>query len=128
MTHITGIGGIFFKSQDSNKLKTWYQKHLEIPTDDYGAIFKVRDHANPEKEGYTVWSPFKADTKYFEPSKKDFMINFSVRDLNGLLKKLTSEGIKQIGELDDNDFGKFAWIIDPEGNKIELWEPPENLP
>ena len=128
MSYITGIGGIFVKSKDGKKLKAWYNKHLGIPVDEYGATFKLRDHANPEKEGYTVWSPFKADTKYFAPSEKDFMINFRVSDLDGLLKKLKSEGIEQIGEMDDSDFGKFAWIIDPEGTKIELWEPGEGMP
>lgn len=128
MSYITGIGGVFIKSKDGKKLKAWYHKHLGIPVDEYGATFKLRDHANPEKEGYTVWSPFKADTKYFAPSEKDFMINFRVSDLDGLLKKLKSEGIEQIGEMDDSDFGKFAWIIDPEGTKIELWEPGERMP
>jgi len=123
MGHITGLGGVFFKSKDGTALKKWYQKHLEFPVDDYGVMFKFRDHENPDQEGYAVWSPFKEDTDYFSPGNKDFMINFRVRDLDGLLKKLKSEGIEQIGKMEEYEFGRFAWIIDPEGTKIELWEP-----
>ncbi len=128
MSYITGIGGIFVKSKDGDALRKWYQKHLEIPSDEYGATFKIRDHANPEKEGYTVWAPFKADSEYFDPSEKDFMINFRVSDLDGHLKKLKSEGIEQVGKMAEYDFGRFAWIIDPEGTKIELWEPAGGMP
>ncbi|MEE8259329.1 MAG: VOC family protein [Sphingomonadales bacterium] len=128
MSYITGIGGIFVKSKDGEKLKKWYKKHLTMPVDEYGARFKLRDHANPEKEGYAVWGIFKDDSEYFDPSKKDFMINFRVSDLDGLLKKLKSEGIEQVGKMAEYDFGRFAWIIDPEGTKIELWEPAGGIP
>ncbi len=128
MGFITGIGGIFVKSKDRRKLKDWYHKHLAVPIDEYGATFKFREHDNPDQEGYTVWGVFKADTKYFDPGNKDFMINFRVQDLDGLLKKLKSEGIEQVGKMEEYDFGRFAWIIDPEGTKIELWEPGPGMP
>ena len=128
MSFITGIGGIFFKTKDSKALKAWYKKHLGFPIDDYGATFKFRDHKNPDKEGYMVWGAFKQETKYFDPSEKDFMVNLRVSDLDGLLEKLESEGIKQVGKMKEYDFGRFAWIVDPDGTKIELWEPAGDIP
>jgi D-3-phosphoglycerate dehydrogenase / 2-oxoglutarate reductase len=118
---VTGIGGFFFKSENSKELLSWYNKHLGLKTDDYGSTFWWKD-----KEGNdccTQWSPFATDTKYFNPSQKQFMMNFRVNDLNDLLKKLSSEGITILGETETFDYGKFNWILDPEGNKIELWEP-----
>jgi len=126
MTHITGIGGIFVKSENVDDLKKWYTKHLGVPMDDYGAMFKFREHDNPEQEAMAVWGFFKKDSDYFDPSKKDFMINFRVRDLDGLLEKLKSQGIEQSGKMQEYEYGRFAWIVDPEGTKIELWEPPGN--
>ncbi len=124
MGKVTGLGGIFVKSKDTGKLKKWYGKHLGAPVDDYGATFKFRDHADPAREGQTIWSPFKDDTQYFGPSKKEFMINFIVEDLDGLLKSLEKAGIKQVKKMEEYEYGRFAWIVDPEGTKIELWEPP----
>ena len=118
---VTGIGGFFFKTNDPKAVKEWYQKHLGLHTDEYGASFWWQD-----KEGNdcsTQWSPFKADTDYFEPSKKEFMQNFRVHDLEVLLKKLSEEGVTIIGDMQTYEYGKFAWIVDLEGNKIELWEP-----
>lgn len=118
---VTGIGGIFFKSQDSKALAAWYGKHLGLKTDDYGSTFWWKD-----KDGHdcsTQWSPFAEDTTYFSPSEKQFMQNFRVHDLDSLLVKLKNEGITIVGEPESHSYGKFGWILDPEGNKIELWEP-----
>lgn len=120
---VTGIGGIFFKSQDPQKVRAWYEQHLGIPANEYGSIFAWRDKDDPQKEGTTVWNPFKAETKYFAPSQKDFMFNYRVENLTRLLELLKAEGVEQVGEMETYDYGKFAWIMDCEGNKIELWEP-----
>jgi len=122
--------GDFFKAKNPKTLGQWYKCHLDIPIDESfgGYIFKWRDRDNPNHEGYTVWSPFEEDTDYFEPGTKDFMVNFRVADLDVFLKELEDKGIKQIGETQKYSYGKFAWIMDPEGNKIELWEPPGENP
>jgi predicted enzyme related to lactoylglutathione lyase len=122
MKRVTSLGGIFFKCQDPKKIRDWYRDHLGLKTDDYGSNFEWRHADNPNMKGTTVWSPFKESTTYFEPSKKEFMINFRVENLEQLLKLLKEEGIEQIGEMQVYDYGKFAHIMDPEGNKIELWE------
>jgi predicted enzyme related to lactoylglutathione lyase len=119
---VTGIGGIFFKSQDPAGVRDWYSKHLGLTNDPYGTTFDWREADAPEKKGSTVWCAFPADTKYFQPSGKEFMINFRVENLVWLLAELKKEGIEQIGEMQDSEYGKFAHIVDPEGNKIELWE------
>ena len=120
---VTNIGGIFFKSNDPAAMRSWYATHLGLINDPYGTNFEWRHLDEPDKKGSTVWSPFAKDTKYFEPSGKEFMINFRVENLEWLLGELKKEGIEQIGEMQDSDFGKFAHIMDPEGNKVELWEP-----
>jgi predicted enzyme related to lactoylglutathione lyase len=119
---VTGIGGIFFKSQDPAAARDWYARHLGLQTDQYGATFDWRYTDEPDKKGQTVWSPFAADTQYFAPSAKDFMINLRVENLEWLLEELKKEGVEQIGEMQVYDYGKFAHIVDLEGNKIELWE------
>ncbi len=119
---VTAIGGIFFKCQDPAATREWYNKHLGFNTDQYGTSFQWRHADDADKKGYSVWSTFAKDTKYFEPSGKDFMINFRVEDLDWLLTELKKEGIEQIGETQVYEYGKFAHIIDPEGNKIELWQ------
>jgi len=118
---VTGIGGIFFKSENPAELKEWYKKHLGLNTDQYGCTFWWKDKQG--NDASTQWSPFAADTTYFNPSQKQFMQNFRVHDLDGLLVKLKEEGVTIVGEPETYDYGKFGWIIDPEGNKIELWEP-----
>ena len=118
---VTGLGGFFFKSKDPDKLKAWYGKHLGIPVDNYGWTFKWKDDI--DGKGTTQWSPFKEDTSYFHPSDKPFMMNFRVEDLNELLKILKEEGVTIVGEVEEYEYGKFGWILDLEGNKIELWEP-----
>jgi predicted enzyme related to lactoylglutathione lyase len=119
---VTGIGGIFFKSNDPAAMRDWYKAHLGFNTDQYGATFEWRQLDAPDKKGTTVWSPFSASTKYFEPSGKDMMINLRVENLEWLLEQLRNEGIEQLGEMQVYEYGKFAHIMDPEGNKIELWE------
>ena len=118
---VTGLGGFFFKTKDPDHIKEWYKKHLGIPTDNYGWTFWWKDENC--RDCSTQWSPFKMDTKYFEPSEKPFMMNFRVENLRELLAALREEGVQVVGEIEEYDYGKFGWILDPEGNKIELWEP-----
>ena len=119
---VTGIGGIFFKSTDPAAMREWYAKHLGFSTNQYGTMFEWLDAEKPQVKGTTVWNPFKQDTQYFAPSAKDFMLNLRVDDLEWLLGELKKEGVEQVGEMQVYDYGKFAHIIDLEGNKIELWE------
>lgn len=123
MKKVTGIGGIFFKCNDSEKLKEWYKTHLGFETDDYGALFTWKDE-NGEK-AVTQWSPFPAKTDYFEPSTKEFMINYRVENLEMLLSELQTSGVTVLDEIAEFPYGKFVHILDSEGNKIELWEPKE---
>jgi D-3-phosphoglycerate dehydrogenase len=118
---VTGIGGVFFKATNPKELVAWYGKHLGLITDEYGSTFWWKDKNG--KDCSTQWSPFKEDTTYFQPSEKQFMQNFRVANLEVLLQKLALEGITIVGEMESYDYGKFGWILDPEGNKIELWEP-----
>lgn len=120
---VTGIGGIFFKCQDPDAVKQWYSKHLGIPADAYGASFEWRQADDPEKKGTTVWSPFKMETRYFDPSTQPFMINYRVEDLEALVAELKAEGVTVVDEIESYPYGKFVHIMDLEGNKIELWEP-----
>ena len=123
MKRVTGIGGIFFKAQDPAALKIWYRENLGIDAGQYGATFTWRDKDNPEQEGQTAWSLFPQDTKYFDPSSAQFMINYRVDDLDGLLAALRSSGVVVDEPVQEFDYGRFAWVMDPEGNRIELWEP-----
>lgn len=123
MKRVTGIGGIFFKCKDPEEIKKWYNDHLGIKTDQYGGVFVWREQDDPERKGYTAWSPFSDNSKYFFPSKKDFMFNYRVENLEKLLAVLKKEGVEIVGEIEEHEYGKFGWIMDPEGNKIELWEP-----
>ncbi|PZX55735.1 VOC family protein [Algoriphagus chordae] len=120
---VTGIGGIFFKVEDPSKTKEWYQKHLGLNTDAYGATFEWRNSENSNKKGFTQWSPMKDDTTYFKPSEKDFMVNYRVENLVELLQELKAEGVTILDEIDDTSYGKFVHILDPDGHSIELWEP-----
>ena len=124
MKRVTGIGGIFFKANDPDKLRNWYRVHLGIECEkDNGAIFKWRKADDPNSERYTVWSPFPADTDYFAPSTKPFMINLQVENLDEVLAQLQCEGVQVDSKVESYDYGKFGWVMDPEGNRIELWEP-----
>jgi predicted enzyme related to lactoylglutathione lyase len=120
---VTGIGGIFFKCKDPQKVKDWYKTHLGLNTDQYGANFEWREASDSTKKGSTQWSPFNETTKYFEPSTKDFMINYRVDNLEALIVELKSEGVTIVDKIETYDYGKFVHIMDIEGNKIELWEP-----
>lgn len=118
---VTGIGGIFFKTKDASKMREWYKNHLGFDTNDYGSSFNWKDENG--KKCTTQWSPFNDDTQYFSPSEKDFMMNYRVENLEELLQVLKVEGVTIVGEMETYDYGKFGWILDPDGNKIELWEP-----
>lgn len=118
---ITGIGGIFFKAEDPKKLMDWYGKHLGFEVSDYGSSFHWMDMDHVPAQ--TAWNPFKKDTTYFSPSEKPYMFNYRVENLEELLKVLKEEGVTIVGEMQEYPYGKFGWIMDPEGNKIELWEP-----
>jgi predicted enzyme related to lactoylglutathione lyase len=122
MKKVTGIGGIFFKCDDPKSMNEWYAKNLGFPVENYGTMFTWRHSDDPDKEGSTVWSPFAKDTDYFEPSKKDFMINYRVENIEELVKQLKSDGVTIIDEIKTYEYGKFVHILDPEGNSIELWE------
>jgi predicted enzyme related to lactoylglutathione lyase len=122
MKKVTGIGGIFFKCQDPEKMKEWYKTHLGFDVTEYGVQFSWKQEAD-SKEGYTLWSPFPDKTKYFEPSTRDFMINYRVHDLEALVAELKKEGVTVLDNIESYDYGKFVHILDVEGNKIELWEP-----
>jgi catechol 2,3-dioxygenase-like lactoylglutathione lyase family enzyme len=123
MKRVTGIGGIFFKCQDPEKMKDWYKTHLGLATDAYGTTFEWRESDDPNKKGQTQWSPFSETTKYFEPSQREFMINYRVENLTELVELLKAEGVTICDEIASYDYGKFVHILDAEGNKIELWEP-----
>ncbi|CAN5172269.1 VOC family protein [soil metagenome] len=123
MKKVTGIGGIFFKCKDPKKIMEWYKTHLGINTNDYGANFEWREESDSTKKGSTQWTPFKETTKYFEPSTKEFMINYRVDNLEALVEELKKEGVTIVDKMETYDYGKFIHIMDPEGNKIELWEP-----
>lgn len=123
MKKVTGIGGIFLKCQDPKKMNEWYNQHLGFNAGDYGMSFEWRDLETPDKVGTTQWSTFPESTKYFEPSTKDFMINYRVENLESLVEQLKAEGITILDAIETYDYGKFVHILDMEGNKIQLWEP-----
>jgi len=120
---VTGIGGIFFKCKDPGKMREWYKTHLGLNTNQYGAVFEWRQGADTIKKGFTQWSPFKETTKYFEPSTKDFMINYRVENLEALIDQLKKENVTVVDSIETVEYGKFVHILDIEQNKIELWEP-----
>ena len=123
MKRVTGIGGIFFKCKDPKQMREWYNTHLGLNTNQYGAVFEWRQGADSTKKGFTQWSLFSKKTKYFEPSTKDFMINYRVENMQELVEQLKKEGVTIADTIQSVEYGKFVHIIDMEGNKIELWEP-----
>lgn len=123
MKKVTGIGGVFFKAKDPQAVNEWYKKHLGFETTPYGTSFEWMDKDDPTKKGLTQWNPFKESTKYFEPSGKDFMINYRVENLEALVQELKREGVTICDGIETYDYGKFVHIMDLEGNKIQLWEP-----
>jgi predicted enzyme related to lactoylglutathione lyase len=125
MKRVIGIGGVFFKAKNPEKLREWYRDHLGFNLDDWGGVVfqpsGTKDSIENEK---TVWSLFSSDSNYFAPSTQPFMINYRVHDLHSLLAQLRTEGCAVDAKVDESEFGKFGWVMDPEGNRVELWEPP----
>lgn len=124
---VTGIGGIFFFSENPEKAKEWYAKNLGLETNEWGSSFEFRNANNPNEINYLQWSPFKKGDKYFAPSKKEFMINYRVQNIEGLVKKLRENGVTILDNIETFEYGKFVHIMDDEGNKIELWEPIDSV-
>ncbi len=122
MKRVTGIGGVFFKCQNTKKMKEWYSSHLGFPTDQYGTLFKWYEGFDSTKTAYTQWSPFNEKTTYFAPSEKQFMLNYRVENLKALIPELKKEGVTIVDTMETYSYGKFIHIMDIEGNKIELWE------
>ncbi len=120
---VTGIGGIFFKCKDPETMKQWYNDNLGLVTNEYGSLFEFRSSDDPDKIGYLQWSPFGEKTTYFEPSQKDYMINYRVENMEKLVEELKAAGVEVLDEIATYEYGKFVHIMDPEGNKLELWEP-----
>ncbi len=127
--HVVGLGGIFFKSDDGDATLKWYADTLGVKTDPYSALFTFREEDDPEKRGYNLIAPFKADTDYLKPTDKDFMINLRVRDLAGLVEKLKAKNVEFVDEVVSTPEGNFAWIVEPINNiKLELWEQTGDAP
>ncbi len=124
MQRVQGIGGIFFLSEDPKALAAWYAEHLGVPVDDWGGASFEWSKQSDSESASTVWSPFKADSSYFLPSRARFMVNFRVSDLDAMLTQLRAAEVKVFDEIEESEFGRFGWCMDPEGNKIELWQPP----
>lgn len=126
MMRVAGIGGIFFKARDPVALRAWYRRHLGVDVQEWGgAVFRWADAEGKSTMGTTIWNVTDAKSDYFAPSTSSFMINYRVADVLGLLHALRDEGCNVVEKTDDSEYGKFGWVIDPEGNKIELWQPPE---
>ena len=123
MGRATGIGGIFFKCKDAKTMREWYKTHLGLNTNQYGAVFEWRQATDSTQKGFTQWSPFKESTHYFDPSTKDFMVNYRVAQLEGLVEELKKEGVTILDTIESASYGKFVHILDVEQNKVELWEP-----
>lgn len=124
---VTGIGGIFFFSEDPDKTKAWYAEHLGLATNPYGSTFEFRNANRPDEINYLQWSPFKSGSTYFAPSTKEFMINYRVQNIEALVENLRAAGVTIVDDIETYDYGKFVHILDPEGNKLELWEPIDHV-
>lgn len=125
---VTGLGGVFFKARDPQALGRWYAEHLGLPVADWGgAVFPWKE-ADSGRPAYSVWSPFRHDTEYFQPGDRDYMINLRVDDLDALLAQLRAEGCEVLERREDSEFGRFGYVLDPEGQLVELWQPPEAAP
>ncbi len=120
---VTGIGGIFFKCKNPAQMREWYHTHLGLEVNKYGSVFEWRQGADTTQKGFTQWSPFSEKTKYFDPSTKDYMINYRVHNLVALVELLQKEGVTITDKIETASYGKFVHILDLEGNKVELWEP-----
>ena len=124
---VTGIGGIFFFSKDPAETNEWYGKNLGLAIDEWGSPFEFRNANRPEEINYLRWSPFDEKTDYFKPSDKQFMINYRVNNMEGLVKKLRDNGVTIVDDIQEFEYGKFVHIMDNDGNKIELWEPIDSV-
>ncbi len=124
---VTGIGGVFFRTKNPEETREWYGKNLGLAVNEYGSSFEFRNAHRPEEINYLQWSPFAEDTKYFAPSEKQFMINYRVQNIEGLVEKLRENGVTIVDDIEAFEYGKFVHIMDPEGNKIELWEPVDHV-
>jgi len=122
-----GIGGIFFKCKDPEKVKDWYKENLGLKTTEYGSLFEFRKSDSPDEKGYLQWSPFDESTSYFSPSEKEFMINYRVENLEEMIEEMRKNGVTILDEIETYEYGKFVHVLDPENNKIELWEPIDNV-
>lgn len=125
MKRVTGIGGIFFKSADPQSLAAWYQRHLGLNVEAWGGVVFTESPSLQGNSNTTTWCPFQQDSDYFSPSTTPFMINYRVENLVALLAVLKTEGVVVDDKIETSEYGQFAWLIDPEGNKIELWQPPQ---
>ena len=125
MKRVTGVGGIFFRAKDAPALRAWYKRHLAIDVQDWGGTaFTWTDSEGKPAGGMTVWSVFPEASNHFAPSNASFMVNYRVDDLHAVITALKAEGCNVLDKIDDSEYGKFGWVIDPEGNKVELWQPP----
>lgn len=124
---VTGIGGIFFFSDNPQKTKEWYSENLGLEINEWGSSFEFRNANRPDEINYLQWSPFKKGSEYFAPSKKEFMINYRVQNIEGLINKLRNNGVTILDSIETYEYGKFVHIMDNEGNKIELWEPVDSI-
>lgn len=124
---VTGIGGIFFKCDDPKAMREWYATHFDLLTDEYGALFEVRKADKPDEPAYLQWSTMSRDSSCIEPGKSAFMINYRVENIEALVEQLRAAGITVLDDIETYDYGKFVHILDPEGNKVELWEPVDEV-
>jgi|SRR5687767_10139111 len=130
MERVTGIGGVFFKTQDPKALLAWYAEKLGVPAEESfpGAAFRWREADDPDRLGQTIWSLFPANTSYFGANSPPFMINYRVADLDRMLAQLRAAGVSVDEKVEESEYGKFGWATDPDGNRFELWQPPERMP
>ncbi|TMH09828.1 MAG: VOC family protein [Betaproteobacteria bacterium] len=129
MARVTGIGGVFFKAKDPDGLRDWYRRHLGLEVQEWGGVaFRWNSPDAPNPNGTTAWSIFPNTSEYFAPSTAPFMVNYIVDDLQSLLSALRAEGCAVDDKTETSDYGKFGWVMDPEGNRVELWEPPKSTP
>lgn len=129
MSRVVGIGGVFIKAKDHAALRDWYRKHLGMNIEEWGGMaFRWNSEEGPGDKGVTAWSVFEETSTYFAPSAARFMVNYIVRDLHEVLAALRSEGCAVDPKTEESEFGKFGWVMDPEGNRVELWEPPSEVP
>lgn len=124
---VTGIGGVFFFSKDPEKTKAWYAEHLGLEVNQWGSSFEFRNANRPDEINYLQWSPFKQGSEYFAPSEKEFMVNYRVQNIEGLVENLKESGVTILDSIETFEYGKFVHIMDAEGNKIELWEPVDSV-